>query len=438
MTKIAETCAPVNARKQFEEQVEAAVGQLRETISARLNALLVAVVNYGLGREHYRRRAELAPGQCGDCRCCRCGSQRRQRFSRNGYRRRQPLVTQWGEIALEVPRLRCTCGGSVQINFGELLRPYQRIGEAVDAQIQRLGELALSLRQMRAWLSELRIGPLALRTLNQRLHLLQDLDPQRAAADVPPIVQVDAVWVTLLRPNGAVRRDRKGRTRVVKGRHKVPIMIAMGVWPDSDRREILLWRLGESESAVEWITFLELLEAQGIRGKNGLRLIIHDGGSGLCSALQTVWFDAPEQRCLFHKLRNIARAIHVSAELPSKQQQQQQRRKILRDFRHIWEAQRYQTMLERYLAVVRAYRETQPEAVATLRRDFRSSITFYALEQQFPDWQRHHLRTTSRLERFNRTVRRRTRAANAYHSDAGLTAMMSQVIRLFHHPQVTP
>jgi len=437
MTKIAETCAPVNARKQFEEQVEAAVGQLRETISARLNALLVAVVNYGLGREHYRRRAELAPGQCGECRCCRCGSQRRQRFSRNGYRRRQPLVTQWGEIALEVPRLRCTCGGSVQINFGELLRPYQRIGEAVDAQIQRLGELALSLRQMRAWLSELRIGPLALRTLNQRLHLLQDLDPQRAAADVPPILQVDAVWVTLLRPNGAVRRDRKGRTRVVKGRHKVPIMIAMGVWPDSDRREILLWRLGESESAVEWITFLELLEAQGIRGKNGLRLIIHDGGSGLCSALQTVWFDAPEQRCLFHKLRNIARAIHVSAELPS-QQQQQQRRKILRDFRHIWEAQRYQTMLERYLAVVRAYRETQPEAVATLRRDFRSSITFYALEQQFPDWQRHHLRTTSRLERFNRTVRRRTRAANAYHSDAGLTAMMSQVIRLFHHPQVTP
>lgn len=437
MTKIAETCAPVNARKQFEEQVEAAVGQLRETISARLNALLVAVVNYGLGREHYRRRAELAPGQCGECRCCRCGSQRRQRFSRNGYRRRQPLVTQWGEIALEVPRLRCTCGASVQINFGELLRPYQRIGEAVDAQIQRLGELALSLRQMRAWLSELRIGPLALRTLNQRLHLLQDLDPQRAAADVPPIVQVDAVWATLLRPNGAVRRDRKGRTRVVKGRHKVPIMIAMGVWPDSDRREILLWRLGESESAVEWITFLELLEAQGIRGKNGLRLIIHDGGSGLCSALQTVWFDAPEQRCLFHKLRNIARAIHVSAELPSKQQQQQ-RRKILRDFRHIWEAQRYQTMLERYLAVVRAYRETQPEAVATLRRDFRSSITFYALEQQFPDWQRHHLRTTSRLERFNRTVRRRTRAANAYHSDAGLTAMMSQVIRLFHHPQVTP
>jgi hypothetical protein len=34
------------------------------------------------------------------------------------------------------------------------------------------------------------------------------------------------------------------------------------------------------------------LEAQGIRGENGLKLIIHDGGSGLRSALRTVYFGA--------------------------------------------------------------------------------------------------------------------------------------------------
>ena len=78
----------------------------------------------------------------------------------------------------------------------------------MDAQIQHLGHLALSLRQMSEWLSRLYIDPLALRTVNQRLHLLQNLEPQRAATDdVPPIVQVDAVWVTLLRPNGKVQRD---------------------------------------------------------------------------------------------------------------------------------------------------------------------------------------------------------------------------------------
>jgi hypothetical protein len=61
-------------------------------------------------------------------------------------------------------------------------------------------------------------------------------------------------WVTLLRPNGEVRRDRKGRLRPVKGRVKVPILIAMGLWPESDRCEILLWRLGESESAEESVS----------------------------------------------------------------------------------------------------------------------------------------------------------------------------------------
>jgi len=306
----------------------------------------------------------------------------------------------------------------------------------VDAQIQRWGGMAVSLRQMRKELGHVHIGPLALRTLNQRLHQLKALDPNREAEDVPPILQVDAIWVTLLRSNGEVRRDRKGRKRPVKGRFKVPIMIAMGLWPDSDRCEILLWRLGESESAEEWVKFLEILEAQGIRGENGLELIIHDGGKGLCSALQTVWFDAEQQRCLFHKLRNIAEAIRLPEGLSAKQRKRL-RKKVLKDFKQVWEARRYETMLRRYLNVVRTYRDTQPEAVATLRRDFRSTVTYYALEKQFPSWQRKYLRTTSRLERFNRNVRRRTRASNAYHSDPGLAAMISQVVREFHDAQRT-
>jgi transposase-like protein len=161
---------------------------------------------------------------------------------------------------------------------------------------------------------------------------------------------------------------------------------------------------------------------------------LHDGGTGLCSALQTVWFDAEQQRCLFHKLRNIARAIHFSEGLTAKQRKRH-RKKVLNDFRQIWEARRYETMLRRYLKVVRTYRDPQPEAVATLRRGFRSTVIYYALETQFPSWERKHLRTTSRLERFNRNIRRRTRSANAYHSDTGISAMISQVVRNFHDAQ---
>jgi hypothetical protein len=431
MARIPEVCAPVNAQTHFETALDEGVQTLRQTMSARFNLLLEAIVSHVVGRRHHVRRRQVSKRLLREGKCCRCGSSRSQRFSRNGRRPRHPLLTGWGEVSVGLPRVRCECGGSVKIDFGGLIRPYQRIGDDVDAQIQRWGSMAASLRQMRRELKHLYIGPLALRTLNKRLHHLANLDPNREAEDVPPILQVDAIWVTLLRPNGEVRRDRKGRKRPVKGRFKVPVMIAMGVWPDSDRCEILLWRLGESESAEEWVKFLEILEAQGIRGEHGLQLIIHDGGKGLCSALQTVWFDAEQQRCLFHKLRNLYQAIHSPENLSDKQRRRH-RKKVFKDFRQIWEARRYETMLRRYLKVVRTYRHVQPEAVATLRRDFRQTITYYALEQQFPNWERNYLRTTSHLERFNRRLRWRIRAANAYHSDIGLKAMVTQETHEFH------
>jgi putative transposase len=434
MASIPESCAPVNARALFDAALDEAVETLCQSIGVQLNELLVAIASHVVGRRHHVRRRHVPARLRREGKCCRCGSRHSRQFSRNGFRKRQPLQTIWGEVPLELPRVRCECGGSVQIDWESLLRPYQRIGDDVDAQIRRWGGMAVSLRQMQREMKHLHFGPLALRTLNKRLHQLITLDPNRQAEDVPPILQIDATWVTIVRANGEVRRDRKGRKRAVKGRFKVPIMIAMGVWPESDRCEILLWRLGESESAEEWVKFLEILEAEGICGQNGLKLIIHDGGKGLCSALETVWFDAQQQRCLFHKFRNIYKAIHPPKDLSDKQGRRH-RKKVFKEFREIWEAHRYETMLRRYLKVVRTYRHTQPEAVATLRRDFRLTVTYYALEKEFPSWERQHLRTTSRLERFNRRLRRRIRAANAYHSDTGAKAMVTQEVRGFHDAQ---
>lgn len=435
MARIPESCAPVNARIVFEAALDDAVQTLCKTIGARITALLVAIVNHVVGRPHYVRRAFVPKRLHREGRCYCWHSTQSRRFSRNGFRRRQPLLTIWGQVPIDLPRVRCQCGGSVQVDFGDLIRPYQQIGADIDAQIQRWGSMAISLRQMHQELEHTYIGPWALRSLNQRLHLLATLNLNRKAEDVPPVLQLDAIWITVLRPNGQVRRDRKGRNRAVKGRFKIPVMIAMGVWPDSDRCEILSWYQGES--AGEWVKFLETLEAQGICGQNGLRLIIHDGGLGLGSALQTVWFDAEQQRCLFHKLRNIATAIRLPEKISAKGRKRK-RRKIMKEFRNIWEARHYETMLRRYLKVVRTYRHTQPEAVVTLRRDFRLTVTYYALEQEFPTWNRTHLRTTSRLERFNRRLRRRTRPANAYHSTVGLTAMIAQEVRAFHDARRSP
>lgn len=414
----------VNGRALFLQEVSETQAFLDHLMSQRLTLRLHQAVDQLLGRRRYERRASVPYDWAQVGACQRCGSHRCDHFSRNGSRPRTVTFLDF-QAHLRLPRVVCQCGGSVRLNFDGLLRPYQRLGDDVEAQIRRWAQLRLSLREMQAELAHSRIGSLGWRTLNERLHQLRELTPDLDAQQVPPILQLDAIWFTQLQATEEFRTDRRGRRRAVKQGHKRPIFIALGLWPDTGRREVLAWQLGDSEDAEAWLTFLSDLEAQGIRGANGLRLLIHDGGAGLGAALQTVDFDAAQQRCLFHKLRNIASALQLDPQLTPKQRRRQ-RRAILKDFAAIWDSKDYATALRRYVRVCRQYRQDQPAAVATLRRDFRSTVTYYQLEAQHPTWPRPYLRTTSYLERLNRRFRRRIRAANAYHSDDGVLAMIAQ------------
>jgi Transposase, Mutator family len=406
----------------FEEAHRAMMTQIGQRIGARLSA----AVEHVLGRAPYERRGHV-PYSIEQTRACpKCHAVQSQRFSRNGSRLRQ-LLTRWGEVPLRWPRFVCECGGSITLDLDDWLRPYQRIGSDVDAQIVRWGALSISLRGMQGELAHSHLGVLGQRTLLQRLHQLQNLTPGADERPTPPILQLDAIWFTQLCATGQWRTDGKGRRRPVKSRRQRCLLIALGVWPDSAHQEVLAWHLADNEDAESWLAFLSQLEEQGLRGENGLELLIHDGGSGLCAALQTIHFDATQQRCLFHKLRNIWHAIRVADDLPAAERQRQ-RRAIYRDFVAIFQAKQRSTVLRRALKVVQQYRKSQPEAVATLRRDFRATLAYFTIQEHHPTWHRTYLRTTSRLERLNRRLRRRIRSANAYHSDAGVLAMIAQEV----------
>ena len=400
---------------------------------------LEANIEVMLGRSAYVRRERIGPWVEVSAVCHRCKCRQSQRFLRNGHRA-HTVLTLWGEVTVWVQRLVCVCGGSVQLEMDGWLRPYQRIGDDVDAQIRRWGALRVSLREMQAELEQLHLSPLALRTLNVRLQQVAVPPAPTTPAPttptpVPPVLQVDAIWVTQLVPTGTYHRDAKGRRRPDKKRIKRPIFIALGVWPETGQAEVLAWRLAAKEDENDWLAFLSELEAMGVCGDNGLELISHDGGAGLCAALNTIYFGATEQRCLFHKLRNIGNAIRIDDDQLSNKEKRRRRTAIFRDFRHIWDAKRLTTVLQRYRDVVRRYRTQQPAAVRCLRTDFRATIAYFTVLQRHPDWDRRFLRTTSWLERFNRYLRRRVRAAAAYHSDAGLCAMIAHEVKAFKHSQ---
>lgn len=212
MSSVRKERRQVNGKAMLEEAMAVGHAALVSAVSQHLNGLLIAAVTTLLGRDFHVRRHQVSSAVEQRGRCHRCKSHQSQRFSRNGYRERE-LLTVLGWIPFSLPRICCECGGSVQIELSGLVRPYQRISDEVDEELQRWYRLGMSLRHLAEALEHSWMSPLSLRTLMTRIHRMAEQVAMPWPSQVPPIVQVDAIWVTLVLPTGGTYQDRKGRQR---------------------------------------------------------------------------------------------------------------------------------------------------------------------------------------------------------------------------------
>lgn len=396
--------------------------QLRHHVQQAIETQLETDVTNWLHRDYHQRRASVSRQT--QARCQRCGSQRATDFMRNGRRKRQ-LVTTFGVLDFWLPRVVCACGGSVSVPFS-ILKPYQQLWDDVAQQIARWGALGLSLRQMQDEIGAQYAAQVGLRSLNQQVNHVESPTPI-VLSRVPPVVMLDAIWVTLLADTDQTQIDRLKRHRRVKTGQKVCVLVALGLWPQSGRWGILGWHLAASESQAEWEALLVPLEARGLYRQRGLELLIHDGGSGLIAALNQLYPHIPHQRCAFHKLRNLWQAIQPPEGL-SRQARTAYKQVILHEAQAILYARDEQAAGEQRDTLVATYQHTQPAFVATLLRDWDETIAFFRVLRRFPQWRRTALRTTSLLERVNRMLRRLFRPKAAFHSVSGLLATVARVL----------
>lgn len=396
---------------------------LCQTAASRIEQRLEADVDTWLYRSHHQRREEVGKRKTGAV-CGSCGSQQAQYFSRNGHRKRQ-TVTTYGVMSFWLPRVVCQCGGSVEIPFS-ILQPYQRVWDDVTEQINRWAALGLSLRQMQGEIGHQIGTQIGLRKLNE---MVQNVTNPVAIelTSVPPVIMLDAIWVTLLKDTDTIQKDKTGRQRVIKERNKVCILVALGIYPQSQRWGILGWELADSEDQAAWERLLLPLEDRGLYRERGLELLIHDGGKGLIAALNLIYPHIPHQRCLFHKLRNLWHAIQTPDGM-SREDKKELKRDLIQQVAEVFYASTAEKALQLRNAFCEQWQATQPEMVATLKRDWKDSIAFYRVLARFPNWKRSTLRTTSLLERVNRILRRLFRAAGAYHSTSGLLATVARVL----------
>jgi putative transposase len=408
----------------------------KQAKAAALNAIrpvlmgfLEAEVTSKLGRAKGESRQVSSAQRSIDWQCARCGCSDANQFTRDGHYRRN-LETGWGHLEdLQVPMLECQqCQHDVICSF-TILEKYRRFWLDLDQEVLFSSGLCQSLREISQRWSAIVGGSVGLRTINERINQIEPLllqahhDP---ITDVPTVVQLDGIWLTIQSQTEKEKPDRRKRRRKERKGKRVVVLVALGFWNDgSGRREIIDWEIAKSEEHTEWEKLLNRLWERGVRPEQGLQMVVRDGSGGLGEALAFVYGSTVlEQRCLFHKLRNVADKARSELKGEEKREERQQ---VLEQASAIYQAESAAQARERLTRWAEDWRERAPKAVATLQRDFEQTLVYYSLESVAREW----IRTTSLLERTNRHLRRKFRQAVTFGSRKGAeVAIYLQVQRL--------
>ncbi len=185
--------------------------------------------------------------------------------------------------------------------------------------------------------------------------------------------------------------------RMVHNRRRM-VLLAVGVTQDF-RLEVVGFMVAPSESELYWRSLLENLAGRGLVG-DSLAMIVHDGAGGIKAAVAGVYPYTQTQLCVFHTLKNVNERI----------KHRKNREELMDDASWVYDAETLGE-LERRAGNFREKWETREQkAVRTLFRHLEASTHYF----QLPKDQWHIIRTTNRVERLNREIRRRIRPMGAF------------------------
>ncbi|HEV2124636.1 MAG TPA: IS256 family transposase, partial [Chloroflexota bacterium] len=188
------------------------------------------------------------------------------------------------------------------------------------------------------------------------------------------------------------------------------VLIAVGVGEDGKRR-ILGVSVAISEHELHWRQFLRRLVERGL---SGVQLVVSDDHAGLKAARQAVFGSVPWQRCQFHLQQN------AGAYAP----RQQMKAQVAADIRAVFNAPDRVTAEALLREKVARYQSSAPKLSAWMEASLPEGLSVFAL----PEAHRRLLRTTNGLERVNKEIRRRTRVATLFPSEASCLRLISAVL----------
>ena len=310
---------------------------------------------------------------------------------RNGSYSRH-LLTELGDLELQIPRTRTASAISVLKRFARRVLPVERM-------IMLAFLLGLSTRKVGQALFPILGEPVSPSTVSE---IAKQLDQAVEAYHRRKLT--DAYEVLLL--DGIVLKRKTG-----VGTQKRTVLVALGIRPDQ-KKEVIDFRQVHSESQSACEGFLNSLYQRGLQGQN-LKLIVVDGGKGLDAALSLVYGNVPVQRCWAHKTRNVLNYVKKA-----------DHERVKKDLQRISHAQTLREAQKAAQRFVSRWKTPYPKAIPCLRQDLPELLAFLQIKTALPP---SALRTTNAIERRFREVRRRTRPMGVFSDHTSIDRIMLSV-----------
>lgn len=309
---------------------------------------------------------------------------------RNGFRERG-LTTRVGTITLNVPRHR---NGEFSTSMFER---YQRSEQALVLAMIEMVINGVSTRKIEMVTEELCGKSFSKSTVS---NLCQRLDPLVAAFRSRPLnkkypfLVADAIYLKV-REGGRVRS---------KG-----LLVAVGI-NEEGYREVLGFKMAESESETSWGEFFAELKDRGL---DAVDLVTSDDHKGLVKAIRKHFQGAAWQRCQTHFSRNVL------DKCPKKYQPE-----LKQWLNRIYHAKDLEDARRMLRETLQTFEADAPKAMAILEAGFEDVMAVMSLPEKY----RQRLRTSNGLERLNEEIRRRDRVIRIYPNEASAIRLIGALL----------
>jgi len=303
-----------------------------------------------------------------------------RRGYRNGFKPRQ-LNTRVGELTLDVPQVR-----ACEPYHPSMFAKWQRSERALLVACAEMYFQGVSTRNVRNVLEQMCGGDVSSATVSR---VAQELDEKlltfrhrRLNATEWPYMHIDARYEK-------VRVDGRVVSQAV--------LVAVG-FTSQGKREVLDWRVGDSESEATWGELFRQLKDRGLKG---LRLVTSDAHAGIVAAMQRHFQGVAWQRCRVHFKREMGRKVSYKV-----------LKELMADLAVVFGPDDRGECLCRGEEMATKWESRYPAVAKMLREGLEDCLSVL----DFPEHHRRRLRSTNMLENLMKRLKKRSRVVGVFPS----------------------